>query len=63
MSVMSDDERDALMDLIADPDAVWPEDALSEDEWMAGWFDRQLIMGRLIEAQRPFYDQSFGGTR
>lgn len=44
-----------------DPDRVWPEDVLTDAEWEAGWFDRQLIMGKRTEADRATTPKWLGG--
>jgi hypothetical protein len=41
---------------------LWPEDVLSEGEWEAGWFDRQVAQGRLEPGSRGDYPRCFGGT-
>lgn len=46
-----------------DPDKLWPEDVISEEEWERGWFDRQVLTGRRTEAQRQLYPPAFGGTK
>jgi hypothetical protein len=43
------------------PDRIWPEDVLTEAEWKAGWFDRQIIMGKLTEADRATTPRWLGG--
>lgn len=45
-----------------DPDRIWPEDVLTEDEWQRGWLDRQIILGNRTEADRATTDASLGGT-
>lgn len=45
-----------------DPDRIWPEDVLTAEEWERGWFDRQVIAGRLTEVDRATTHTSLGGT-
>lgn len=42
---------------------IWPEDVLTEAEWEAGWLDRQIIAGRLTEADRASTEAWLGGTK
>lgn len=57
-----DDEfRSHMLRALNDPDRIWPEDVLSEEEWHRGWFDRQVIQGRLRPEDRAFVDREFGG--
>lgn len=44
-----------------DPDRIWPEDVLTDEEWKLGWFDRQVIMGKLREEDRCDYPAHLGG--
>jgi hypothetical protein len=46
-----------------DPDRIWPEDVLTDDEWNQGWFDRQVIAGLKTEAERVTVAPWFGGTK
>jgi hypothetical protein len=40
---------------------LWPEDALTYEEWAQGWFDRQVIAGRLPYTDRSITPRAFGG--
>lgn len=51
----------AVEALADDPDAVWPEDVLTEAEWNRGWFDRQVIQGRMKPEERPTVECCVGG--
>ncbi len=53
--------RDHIQRALDDPDRIWPEDVLSEAEWNRGWFDRQLILGRLRPEDRANVDRDLGG--
>lgn len=44
-----------------DPDYLWPEDVITEEEWERGWFDRQLIAGRRRPKDRANTPIEFGG--
>lgn len=41
---------------------LWPEDVLTEAEWEAGWFDRQVTLGRLRSEDSADYLRCFGGS-
>jgi hypothetical protein len=45
-----------------DPDRIWPEDVLTDDEWNRGWFDREVIAGRRTEEERINWPPGLGGT-
>lgn len=53
--------RDYWTRALNDPDRIWPEDVLTEAEWNRGWFDRQVIQGRMRPEDRAGVDQEFGG--
>lgn len=53
--------RDYIMQAVDDPDRIWPEDVLSEEEWHLGWFDRQVILGRMRPEDRGTVEREFGG--
>lgn len=53
--------RDYWLRALADPDRIWPEDVLTEEEWNRGWFDRQVIAGRRRPDDRVNVDRAFGG--
>lgn len=53
--------RDYTLRALDDPDRIWPEDVLTEDEWHRGWFDRQVIQGRLRPEDRASVEREFGG--
>lgn len=53
--------RDYWLRALDDPDRIWPEDVLTEDEWERGWFDRQVIAGRRRPEDRVNVAREFGG--
>ena len=46
-----------------DPERIWPEDILTEAEWNQGWFDRQVIAGRMRPEDRATVPVEFGGGK
>lgn len=56
-----DEWLDYTLRALDDPDRIWPEDVLTEDEWNRGWFDRQVIQGRLRPEDRASVEREFGG--
>lgn len=46
-----------------DPDRIWPEDVLTDEEWNRGWFDRQVIAGKLRPEDAATVTVEFGGTK
>ncbi len=60
MTTPGDDESQGMQEL-RDMVPIWPEDLLTEAEWEAGWFDRQIIAGRRTEADRATTPRWMGG--
>jgi hypothetical protein len=40
---------------------MWPDDILTEEEWERGWFDRQVLAGRLQPWERAIVSRWLGG--
>jgi hypothetical protein len=44
-----------------EPAEMWPDDILTEEEWERGWFDRQVLAGRLQPWERAIVSRWLGG--